>query len=230
MSSALPSSDETPTRERILLAAERLFARQGYGGTSLRAIMGEAAVNTGSVHYHFRTKQSLLEALFAMRVTQMNAQRHALLAQCEPQDPCAAPELEAVLRAFFAPALRFARSAAGADFNRVSALCSVDPDPEVRGIVFAAYDDVARRFTALLRRATPWLADTDFHWRLECMFGSMMYLRADNGRVSYLLGRGEARRSVEVVLDQLVTFTAAGFRAGLSASRSPPRRPRAPRA
>lgn len=203
----------SPTRERILLAAEHLFARHGYGATSLRAIMSDAEVNTGSVHYHFRTKLSLLEALFGMRVSGMNAERYALLAKCEPEDPQEAPELDAVLTAFFAPALRFARSAAGADFNRLSALCSVDPDPHVRTIVFAAYDEVAKIFVTLLRRATPWLGDTDFHWRLECMFGSMMYLRADNGRVGVLLGKSEVRRPVDVVLDQLVTFTAAGFRA-----------------
>lgn len=219
----------TSTRERILLAAERLFAHGGYAGTSLRSIMSEAEVNTGSVHYHFRTKHSLLEALFAMRLAEMNAQRHVLLDACEPASPKEIPELEAVLRAFFAPAMRFARSAEGADFNRVSALCSVDPDPEVRKIVFAAYDDVARRFTTLLRRALPALPEAVFHLRLECMFGSMMYLRADNGRVSYLLGSGRASPSVDTVLDQLVSFTAAGFRAGLEDS-APTRRPRRARA
>jgi AcrR family transcriptional regulator len=203
-----------PTRERILLASERLFARNGYAGTSLRSIMSEAGVDTGSIHYHFRTKQSLLKALLSMRLAEMNAQRHVLLDGCEPTAPNEIPDLEALLHAFFAPAMRFARSAKGADFNRVSALCSVDPDPEVRKIVFAAYDEVARRFTSLLRRALPALTETEFHLRLECMFGSMMYLRADNGRVSYLLGKGQDSPSVEAVLDQLVWFTAAGFRAG----------------
>ena len=100
-----------------------------------------------------------------------------------------------------------------ADFNRVTALCSVDPDQAVREVVFAAYDEAAKRFAALLRQALPQLSQHDFQWRLECMYGAMMYIRSDNGRVSRMLGGGHRADPVEHVIDELVAFTAAGFRA-----------------
>lgn len=212
----MTSQDDAPAeepraqaRERLLQAAEQLFARHGYAGTSLRAVMARADVDTGAIHYHFRNKLGLLKALFEQRVTPVNAQRHALLQALE-QSPQPVPVAD-VLRAFIAPALRAAYSEAEADFNRVTALCSVDPEQEVREVVFAAYDETARRFAALLRQALPQLSQHDFQWRLECMYGAMMYIRSDNGRVSRMLGGDHRADAVEHVIDELVAFTAAGF-------------------
>ena len=56
------------TRDRILDSAEKLFADGGYAATSLRSIMAEAGVNVAAIHYYFRTKESLLEAVLMRRV------------------------------------------------------------------------------------------------------------------------------------------------------------------
>ena len=47
------------TRERILKAAERLFAERGYDGTSIRAIVAKARVNQAAINYHFGGKDGL---------------------------------------------------------------------------------------------------------------------------------------------------------------------------
>jgi AcrR family transcriptional regulator len=47
------------TRERILRAAERLFAERGYDATSVRAIVGKARVNQAAINYHFAGKEGL---------------------------------------------------------------------------------------------------------------------------------------------------------------------------
>jgi AcrR family transcriptional regulator len=47
------------TRERILKAAERLFAERGYEATSIRAIVGKARVNQAAINYHFAGKEGL---------------------------------------------------------------------------------------------------------------------------------------------------------------------------
>src|SRR5215813_11173801 len=54
------------TRDRILKAAERLFAERGYEDTSVRAIVSKARVNQAAVNYHFAGKDGLyLEVLKA---------------------------------------------------------------------------------------------------------------------------------------------------------------------
>ena len=47
------------TRERILKAAERLFAERGYDGTWIRAIVAKARVNQAAINYHFDGKDGL---------------------------------------------------------------------------------------------------------------------------------------------------------------------------
>jgi len=47
------------TRERIIRAAERLFAEAGYDGTSIRAIVAKAKVNQAAINYHFDGKDGL---------------------------------------------------------------------------------------------------------------------------------------------------------------------------
>jgi AcrR family transcriptional regulator len=47
------------TRDRILKAAERLFAERGYDGTSIRAIVAKARVNQAAINYHFDGKDGL---------------------------------------------------------------------------------------------------------------------------------------------------------------------------
>ncbi|MFZ3359122.1 MAG: CerR family C-terminal domain-containing protein [Xanthobacteraceae bacterium] len=51
------------TRERIIKAAERLFAERGYDGTSIRAIVAKARVNQAAINYHFDGKDGLYKAV-----------------------------------------------------------------------------------------------------------------------------------------------------------------------
>ena len=57
------------TRERIVKAAERLFADHGYEETSVRAMVTKARVNQAAINYHFGGKEGLyrevLRATFA---------------------------------------------------------------------------------------------------------------------------------------------------------------------
>lgn len=53
----------SPTRERVLDAAEALFAERGYAGASVRAIAEAAGLRPASLYSHFEGKQALYEAV-----------------------------------------------------------------------------------------------------------------------------------------------------------------------
>lgn len=207
------ASQDVQTRERLLLAAERLFAEQGYGAVSLRTIMAEAKANFASAHYYFGSKEGVLEAIFAKHGTAMNAERNALFDACERQPGAGVAAAARVIRAFIGPAIRLRETPSGQLFDRISAICSVDPNPKVREVVFGTFDAVGKRFSQLLRGALPELSDEEYYWRLHCLFGSMMYVRANNGRVDHLTVQ-HRELPASFVLDQLVRFTAAGMCAG----------------
>ena len=48
------------TKDRILGAAEELFAQYGFAGTSLRQVTSHADVNIAAVNYHFGSKDNLV--------------------------------------------------------------------------------------------------------------------------------------------------------------------------
>ncbi|WP_223069258.1 TetR/AcrR family transcriptional regulator [Paenibacillus caui] len=55
---------DTDMKMRILLAAKRLFAKQGFEGTSVRQICDEAGANVALVSYYFGGKENVFYALF----------------------------------------------------------------------------------------------------------------------------------------------------------------------
>ena len=61
------TTETQPTRERILLAARRLFAEQGYKGTSVGEIEAAAGLSprAGALYKHFPSKQAVLAAVIA---------------------------------------------------------------------------------------------------------------------------------------------------------------------
>ncbi|MBA0048032.1 TetR/AcrR family transcriptional regulator [Mycobacteroides sp. LB1] len=71
------------TDQRLLSAAEQLFAERGVDAVSLRAIMGAAGTNVASVHYHFGSKERLIEALLDKYLHQIETRRFALLDTAE---------------------------------------------------------------------------------------------------------------------------------------------------
>jgi AcrR family transcriptional regulator len=56
-----PTSD---TEQSILEAARQEFIRKGYDGARMQAIATQAGINKALVHYYFRSKQQLFEAVF----------------------------------------------------------------------------------------------------------------------------------------------------------------------
>ncbi|AUW58750.1 hypothetical protein C1T17_12245 [Sphingobium sp. SCG-1] len=72
------------TKLRIIAAAESLYAQRSIESVSLREIAQAAGNrNTNAVQYHFGNRATLVQAIFAWRVWQMEGPRGRALAQAE---------------------------------------------------------------------------------------------------------------------------------------------------
>ena len=72
-----------PTRERILAAAEELFAVHGVDGVSLREIPRVSGTrNTVGLQYHFKDRNGVVRAILTKHLVGVDARRQALLDQC----------------------------------------------------------------------------------------------------------------------------------------------------
>src|SRR5579875_3123489 len=69
------SEAEVGARDRLLKAAERLFAERGFDGVSVREIATAAEVNSASVAYYFRSKEGLLSEVYRRHCEPMNEER-----------------------------------------------------------------------------------------------------------------------------------------------------------
>ncbi len=75
-----------PGRLVLILAAERMIAIHGLSGVSLRQI-NEAAghKNSGATHYHFGSREGLIQAVLNYRVADIAARRDAMLQRMKQQ-------------------------------------------------------------------------------------------------------------------------------------------------
>ena len=63
MSAASSTRRGAATRGRLIRASERLFSEEGFDAVSVRSINVAAGLGSASVHYHFGSKEALLEAV-----------------------------------------------------------------------------------------------------------------------------------------------------------------------
>jgi|SRR5688572_8104846 TetR/AcrR family fatty acid metabolism transcriptional regulator len=68
-------------RERILDAAERIFARDGFFAAKVADVAKDAGVADGTIYLYFKSKDDLLISLFESRMERVN---HTLAAAIEP--------------------------------------------------------------------------------------------------------------------------------------------------
>ncbi|WP_208300614.1 TetR/AcrR family transcriptional regulator [Mycobacterium sp. DL592] len=63
IATAVASSPQTDTRQRLIDAAIALFIRHSFAGTSLQMIADELGITKAAIYHHFRTREQLLTAV-----------------------------------------------------------------------------------------------------------------------------------------------------------------------
>src|SRR6266852_675984 len=193
------------TKQRILDSAERLFAEHGVDATSLRSIIEDARVNLAAIHYHYHSKQDLLDAVLMRRLEPVNRLRLEMLDSCGEK-----PTLDAVLEAFYAPALRVTSK----PFVRLMGRIIADGDQLPR-LVKEHFGPVLKRFMEALRTAAPDLPEADLIWRMHFGIGAMAHTLRSCNEIELISGGLCDSSDMEALTRKLVSFVAAGFRAGV---------------
>lgn len=196
------------TKDRILGAAEELFAQYGFSGTSLRQVTSRADVNIAAVNYHFGSKENLVNEVFRRRMDDMSAQRLAALRAAVEKRP---GELEPILAAFVEPALAMAQDRhGGASFVRVIARAYAEKNDGLRKFLSDHYGHVLREFAKAIAGVVPALSKEELYWRLDFLAGALTYAMADFGLIKRPAGMSEAAHRTRAARE-LIRFAAAGF-------------------
>jgi len=186
------------TKDKILDAAEKLIADQGVAATSLRQVVGEAGVNLAAVHYHFGSKDELLDALVRRKAAPVNARRLEILDACLADTSGAAIPVDRILLAFLEPM----GDTAVKNPRFVRVMGRIVAEGLLPRIIENNFQEVQARFTAALRQAVPNLPEDEFRSRIQFMIGVVTQTMHESGE------RGFAAR-----IDWMVRFLEGGLRA-----------------
>ena len=197
------------TKDRILGAAEELFAQHGFAGTSLRQVTSRADVNIAAVNYHFGSKENLVNEVFRRRMDVMSGHRLDRLRLALAERP---GDLEAILAAFVEPALDLAQDRHGGAFIRVIARAYAEKNEGLRKFLSDQYGHVQREFARALAACLPHLDKEQLYWRLDFLGGALTYAMADFGLIKRPAGVTEAAHRRHAA-QELIRFSAAGFKA-----------------
>jgi AcrR family transcriptional regulator len=204
------NSPHFSTKERILGAAEALFAQHGFAGTSLRQVTSRADVNLAAVNYHFGSKENLVNEVFRRRMDEMSHARIAALESVRASSPMS---LEAILAAFIEPALALTLDRqGGAAFVRVLARAYAEKNERLRKFLSDNYGQVLREFARSIAETLPDIGKEKLYWRLDFTAGALTYAMADFGQIRRPAGVSEKLHCQRAALE-LIQFAAAGLRA-----------------
>ncbi len=202
------------TKEVILDTAEKLIAERGIDAVSLRSITASAQVNLAAVHYHFGSKEALVQKVFERRITPLNRSRLAMLDDFEAQAGDGELPVDDVLRALIEPAIRlYQDDERSRMFMRMCGRIYAEPAEYLHAVFEDLFRELLVRFSAAFARSLPNVPDVDRAWGVHFSVGAMIYTMLDSERVRRFSGGLCDTSDTEVVIEHMVRFCAAGMRA-----------------
>jgi len=203
---------KTNTKTIILEVAARHFAQHGYRGTSVREITKELGINVAAIHYHFGSKEGVYHAVVFQFFNQIREERMALLTACEKQSNDDPRLLESIFNAMIAPHVRLVNQPGGVDYLRILSRFNSEPHDITMRVYEEEIDPVRQRIIRVLGRAMPHLPGEE----LYRAFGFVAILMASalfDAGYETLSGKTPIAKGPDELIESLVTFAAAGFRA-----------------
>ena len=213
MSLVMSQESVSKTREKIILAAERLFAEVGFGAASMREITESAGVNLAAVNYHFSSKEGLLNELMKRRILPMNKKRLALLKKFEDEAGLDPIPLRKIFVAFLEPFFDVGAPGGKPDLIFVGMLARAFSErPEFAKQVYTRYfKHIQAAFIEALQATCPLLSKQDMQWRFHFALSLMMASMSQRLRLGYASGGMCDPEDFAGLKMNLLDFICAGF-------------------
>ena len=171
-------------KQAILLAAEKLFAQNGYHVVTIRQIAEEAGVPLALVGYYYGPKHELFHAIFAHWNHSIEARVSALRAvNNNPADPRTLPR---IIEAFTSPVLTLRASPEGEYYALLVARELYHATEEADRVLRGYFDPLAHAFIDALQRHLAPATRAQVAWCYQFALGALMHHLSD-GRIEVLI-------------------------------------------
>jgi len=170
LTESTPQTESSTPKDRLLDAAEQLFASKGFAEVSVRELAAAADVNLAAVNYHFQGKENLFHEVIIRR---FSAQRDRTLGglQAVLQQSAGRPQVDEVIRVMVHEYL------AGAMSNSFLTLVIRDMHSGKSGTHIHFFKEmvqpVFKSFSQALMAARPNLGQEDVSWVIASIIGQI---------------------------------------------------------
>jgi len=202
------------TRERILDAAERLFAQRGYYGVTIRQITHEAGVDVALASYYFGPKVALFS-----EVVRRRAQEHysTILGALNIAVEAAGdrpPSVEALIRAFVQPVFDRLSGDDEGWRNYVHLLAQLSNSQQLEEFtqpMNEVIDPYIRRLIEQFRLSLPTASEQSIATSYYMLQAAVINIYSQTGGIDRVSDGLCDSSDLDKILDHLVPFFAAGF-------------------
>ena len=168
------TTDKLTTKDRLLDAAEELFAERGYDDVSIRDLAAAADVNLAAVNYHFQGKENLYHEVIRRRFSVQRDATLASLAKAAPADG-SRPALDAIIRAMVGEYLDGALVRKGGARVMAAITREMHSNYDTRHMVFfrEMIAPIFAAFSEAMLLARPNLTQEDANWLIASIVGQV---------------------------------------------------------
>jgi len=204
------SKDDHTVQERILDAAEKYFAENGYNATTVRQITTYANSNLAAVNYYFSSKENLYVEVFRRRLIQIIKIRQDFVQDAISSD---SPDLEQILHAFAKAYLQpFKDPKIGQRFMKLIAKEMANPRLPKSMFVKVLLQPTLALMAKALRKIEPKLNDQDVFLITFSLTGQLLHVH----RVSELQKSGDFNGLQMPAIDEMINHTLKFSMAGIN--------------
>ncbi|MDR0807574.1 MAG: TetR family transcriptional regulator [Gemmobacter sp.] len=205
------------TPEKLLDAAEVLFASRHFDGVSLQMIAEKAGTNVGQIVYHFGRKEALLRQTILRRSMALNEDRLRLLTSYQLLVGKENVEVGPLIRAFLEPYYERLRSDEDQWRHFALFISRTAWDERVSTYMRECFDDVAHRYLDAFQAAIPTLNRRNVVRGFQFMLAAMHASTAMDARFRHMLAGDDENRDLRADYEEyyasIVPFIIGGFEA-----------------
>jgi len=203
------------TKNKILDAAENLFAIQGFNGTSLREITSRAEVNLAAVNYHFGSKKELIKSVMSRYMNELSPRLESSLVNICEQESLTLLE---VFSAFIEPLLSLNEFKENGTSNFLQLLGRGYSDSQgfLRWFLTTQYPGVINNFVKAVQKAYPELTTEEMFWRLHFTMGTVVFtMSSSDALIDIAKSDFDKTMDIAGVIKKVIPYVAAGVAAPL---------------
>lgn len=213
---AIQLSDSQP-KQRLLLAAEQLFAEKGFESVAVRDVTQLAKANVAAVNYHFGSRDGLVGLVVARHLIPLNQERLERLDVLERRAHGKAVPIEEIIQALARPLMGMAGKSELSEslFCKLMGGILALPEEELPSEMMEQIKISNNRFIRAISKVFPALSQEELQWRMHFLGGALIHLLRHQDLLRCVSNGASGSPTLELALGRFVRFTVAGLQEGV---------------